>query len=217
MTALYHRTVDILLEQIEKHFPVFNEEALKDFLPNNKTFVDSLCSDDDVNSRIFGYLPESCVGCHMTDTLELWPHLAANPILISVGHLRKIKIPVLCCTNCNIANYPDMISFGVFPIHNKVLISIDYILDVKDNLVSGREYYICLFSILLLIPGSSVIDRIINKMSLLSMMHGLSGMEVNVRNTAISIQECAIGNITVFWCTLSYYFLSRSNSEDDNA
>ena len=215
MTALYHRTVDILLEQIEKHFPVFNEEALKDFLPNNKTFVDSLCSDDDVNSRIFGYLPESCVGCHMTDTLELWPHLAANPILISVGHLRKIKIPVLCCTNCNIANYPDMISFGVFPIHNKVLISIDYILDVKDNLVSGREYYICLFSILLLIPGSSVIDRIINKMSLLSMMHGLSGMEVNVRNTAISIQECAIGNIS-FLLTYIHYILSRSNSKDDN-
>jgi hypothetical protein len=149
------------------------------------------------------YLPKSCAGCHRSDTLVLWPHLAKNPILLSVGHIRRIEIPVLCCTNCSTANYPDMMSCGVFPIHNKCLISIDYILDLKDILISGiyplqySEVRIQLL-ITVIITGASVIDSIKNKIELLSLMHELEDMEVNLTNVAISIEQCAIGNVIIY-------------------
>ena len=97
-------------------------------------------ADGDINLIIYQHLPKSCTGCQMSDALELWPHLAANPILLSIGHIRRVQIPVLLCSNCRTANYPDMICHGVFPIHNKCLISIDYILDLKGVLVSGIHY-----------------------------------------------------------------------------
>ena len=98
----------------------------------------SFSDDEDINSVILQFLPKSCTVCEMSTTLKLWPHVAKNPILITVGHLKRIQLPILHCTNCSTANYPDMVSFGVFPLHNKCLISIDYILEIKDVLVSGE-------------------------------------------------------------------------------
>ena len=98
----------------------------------------SFSDDEDINSVILQFLPKSCTVCEMSTTLKLWPHVAKNPILITVGHLKRIQLPILHCTNCSTANYPDMVSFGVFPLHNKCLISIDYILELKDALVSGE-------------------------------------------------------------------------------
>ena len=108
--------------------------------PLRLTFLFLYSSDGDINSTIYQQLPKSCAGCRPSNTLDLWPHVARNPILLSVGHIRKIQIPVLHCNNCSTANYPDMMSFGVFPIHNKCLISIDYILELKDVLISGTVY-----------------------------------------------------------------------------
>ena len=138
-----------------------------------------------------------CGGCKKTDTMKLWPHPAKNPILLSVGHIRKIEIPVLCCTSCGTANYPDMTSFGVFPLHNRCLISIDYILELKDTLASGmRSYsgYCQLYYIDFYLSGASVIESIKNKISLLSLMHGLDKMDTNLTNLALSIEQCSIGN-----------------------
>ena len=98
-------------------------------------------SEIDISFVVQQYLPKSCGGCQSTETLDLWPHSAKNPILLSVGHLRKTTIPVLVCTSCGTANYPDMTSFGIFPLHNKCLISIDYILELKDILASGILYF----------------------------------------------------------------------------
>ena len=36
------KTVDELLKKVDQHFPSMNEEALKEFLPINKDFVDTL-------------------------------------------------------------------------------------------------------------------------------------------------------------------------------
>ena len=103
--------------------------------PNNAVF---LSSEDDVNSWLVQQLPKCCGGCQESDTMVAWPYPAKNPILISVGHLRSIEIPVLLCTECRTANYVDLTSHGVFSLHNKCLISVDYILELKDALTSGK-------------------------------------------------------------------------------
>ena len=36
------KTIDTLMEKVDSQFPSLNEEALKDFLPKNKSFVDNL-------------------------------------------------------------------------------------------------------------------------------------------------------------------------------
>ena len=38
-----------------------------------------------------------------------------------------------------------------------------------------------------------MIDSIMNKVHLLSLMHGMEDMKVNISNLAISIEQCAIG------------------------
>ena len=40
--------------------------------------------------------------------------------------------------------------------------------------------------------GASVIDSIKNKIQLLSVMHELEDIEINLTNVAISIEQCAI-------------------------
>ena len=44
-----------------------------------------------------------------------------------------------------------------------------------------------------IIAGASVIDSIKNKIDLLSVMHELEDIEINLTNVAISIEQCAIG------------------------
>lgn len=95
-------------------------------------------AEEDISSVVNQHLPKSCDGCNNDATLDLWPHVAKNPVLLSVGHIRKTEIPVLICTNCELANYPDMTAFGVFPLHNKCLLSLDYIIEMRDSLPSGK-------------------------------------------------------------------------------
>ena len=47
-----------------------------------------------------------------------------------------------------------------------------------------------------------MIESIKDKISLLSMMHGLSDMDTNLTNLAISIEQCALGNLTKVKVTL---------------
>ena len=49
------------------------------------------------------------------------------------------------------------------------------------------------YSVIFEITGASVIDSIRNKIYLLSLMHGMEDMKVNILNLAISIEQCAIG------------------------
>ena len=153
------------------------------------------------HSFLHEHLPTSCDGCHRQETLREWPHLAKRPFLLSVGHLKEIELPVLICSSCDTANYPNLITYGVLPIHNKCLISVDHLLELRDILVSGIVNIFWNISHKLF-QGASMIDSIMDKISLLSMMHGLTdSMNTNLVNVAISIEQCALGK------SINYHFI----------
>jgi precorrin-4 methylase len=54
---------------------------------------------------------------------------------------------------------------------------------------------IAIYFLTLDFAGASVIESIKNKISLLSLMHGLNEMETNLTNLVSSIEQCAIGSI----------------------
>ena len=62
--------------------------------------------------------------------MEVWPYPAKNPVLISSGQIIKTCIPVLVCT-CGTANYPDVTPHGLFPVHNKCLITVDFLVEIQ--------------------------------------------------------------------------------------
>ena len=84
-------------------------------------------------------LPTVCGNCG-GDKMEVWPYPAKNPVLISSGQMMKTCIPVLVCT-CGTANYPDVTPHGLFPVHNKCLITVDFLVEIR-NFISSAYYCI---------------------------------------------------------------------------
>lgn len=85
-------------------------------------------------------MPTSCSGCGSGE-MQLWPYSSKNPVLISGGRLWNTEIPVLLCS-CGVANYPDVTPVGIFPVHNKCLISLDFIIEIRNALASGKNYLV---------------------------------------------------------------------------
>lgn len=73
--------------------------------------------------------------------MEEWspPNKVTHAFLISIGFMCRVQIPVMLCKGCGILNYPKLIQYGVFPLHNKCLISLDFVMEIKDMLVSGID------------------------------------------------------------------------------
>ena len=94
---------------------------------------------EDINLKINDYRSTSCLHCLKSDLLEEWlpPKKVSNAFLITIGFLCQVQIPVMLCTGCGVLNYPKMIQYGVFPLHNKCLVSLDFVMEVKDVLVTG--------------------------------------------------------------------------------
>ena len=84
-------------------------------------------------------LPAVCCGCGSRN-FKQWPYPAKTPALISSGRIVKTSIPVMVC-ECGIANYPDVTSHGVFPIHNRCLITLDLIIEIRNVLASGMYIF----------------------------------------------------------------------------
>ena len=98
-------------------------------------------------------------------------------MFLSLGHLVEIKIPVQFCRKCRRIFYPELFKYGVFPIHNRFLLTLDFLLDVKNTLVQG----------------SSAIEAIKQKICLLSMCEGLSGqLETNLSNRCKNIETACV-------------------------
>ena len=149
------KTVDVLLNQLSKHFPSLKEEELKIFLPKNRAFITELrCevkvnyqliilyinrSSPDISEKLKEYLNSVCNWCHSCENLEEWPYNTKSAYVISLGYIGHVKIPLLICKSCGTLNYPDVTKYGLFPLHNKCLLSIDFIIELKDMLVSGSR------------------------------------------------------------------------------
>ena len=146
------RTIDILTEKVQQDFPKMDEDSLKNFMPSVLNFVvkiryvihmkegyiDKFVNCFSISSSmtdLSSLLPTVCVGCGSRN-LKQWPYPAKTPALISSGRIVKASIPVLVC-ECGIANYPDVTRHGVFPIHNRCLITLDLIIEIRNVLASG--------------------------------------------------------------------------------
>ena len=84
------------------------------------------------------------------------------------------KIPVKHCVKCNLLLYPQLYDVGLIPLHNKFLISFDYLLELS----------------FLLDSGISMIEVIKNKVNLLCQREGLQFKPDH--NTSSTIERFAV-------------------------
>ena len=82
---------------------------------------------------------------------------------MSMGHLREIKIKVKVCSKCRRAVYPDFYENGIIFLHNKLMISIETILDLNQVLQTG----------------GSLVEAIKKKISLLGQLEGIPKTTLN--------------------------------------
>ena len=101
---------------------------------------------------------------------------------LSLGHLVEIEIPVKFCSKCRRAFYPEMYTQGIFPLHNRFLLTVDFLLDFKNTLLQG----------------SSCIEAINQKLVLLAMCEGISSQfESNLSNHCKNIEMACIAIISL--------------------
>ena len=95
-----------------------------------------------------------------------------------MGNLKEIKMEIKTCPSCSVAYYPDMYSKGLFPLHNKFLLSYDLLMDVNN----------------LLVTGSSLVENISEKMILLGKCDEVSeeAVRINISNNAKNIEKVSI-------------------------
>lgn len=112
-------TVDQVVKNVKLHLPSAMCENKNDFVKISKKFIDNLLINSDINSEIDQHYPTKCTFCEAN--LSSWAHKPKTSYLISFGAIREIKINPRICSNCKVLFYPDLYSWGILPIHNKVL------------------------------------------------------------------------------------------------
>lgn len=164
-------TIDLVLDLIMEYLPTATEDN-SDFLHSNKNFVDQLCKKTDISAELTKYVPRVCPKC--SGYLMLWKHKTKNSFIVSLGDIKKVKIPVKHCVKCNLLLYPQLYDVGLIPLHNKFLISFDYLLELS----------------FLLDSGISMIEVIKNKVNLLCQREGLQFKPDH--NTSSTIERFAV-------------------------
>ena len=161
-------TVKKVLQRVKHEFPPsyrLLEEG--NFLMESKNFVSKLfSSEDDLEERI----PKQCDSCRVG--LEVWKRKMPRSYLISLGAIKKVKIPVKICPLCHCAFYPDLYKNGVIFLHNKVMLSADFLMDLLNVLKAG----------------SGMIETIQLRIRLLGNAAGISTEEISTDITALSIK-----------------------------
>lgn len=128
-------TVDFVAEKIEENFPTLASDK-SDFLQKNKNILDRFSSSEIINNELTRMMPKVCLKCENPILLQ-WPHKAKTAYFLSMGQLREIIIPVRTCPTCRRAFYPQLYDHGLFTIHNKMMISVDFLLDFENMMDSG--------------------------------------------------------------------------------
>ena len=110
---------------------------------------------------------------------------------MSMGNLKEIKMDIKTCPSCRIAYYPDLYSKGLFPLHNKFLLSYDLLMDVNN----------------LLVTGSSLVENITEKMMLLGKCDKVSeeAVRTNISNNAKNIERVCIALIAALGMLTNIY------------
>ena len=92
--------------------------------------------------------------------------------------MKSIQIPVKRCPSCSCAHYPNLYEHGLISLHNKLMVSIDFILDLINVLKTG----------------GAMIETIQHRIRLLGVASGLGVEEVekDISNICIKLEKSAI-------------------------
>ena len=176
-------TVEFVADKIVEHFPTLSS-GKSDFLQKNRRYVELLSSSEIINNEMVRMMPTTCPKC-VRPSLLSWPFKAKTAYFLSMGQLKKINIPVRTCPTCRRAFYPQMYEHGLFTIHNKAMISVDFLLDF-DNMMDS---------------GSGLIESIKNRIMLMGQREGISveDLKTNITNVSKDTEKmcCAVLSLLV--------------------
>ena len=174
----YHLTVQTIMGKIKSKFPSsFKSLRESDFVKNSRSFVDSLLSSPEKLSQVLETLPYMCEFCDIP--LENWIHKEAKSFLITLGHIREVKVNVKICKSCRRSYYPDFYENGILFVHNKFMLTIEAILDILNNLKNN----------------GSLIETIKDKLTLLGQLEGLCAEYIkrDITNNSVKLEKVVIG------------------------
>ena len=170
-------TTQVVIDNIVKNFPAMSHIDSSEFLRESRKYVEKLVNTNELQNVLHESSRKFCSSC-IDSTLEIWSFQSKQAFFLSMGHMACIDIPVKFCRKCKRVFYPELYSKGVFPIHNRFLITLDFLLEFKN----------------LLVMGSSTIEVIKQKILLLSSCEGISEhFESNLINHCKNIEMACIG------------------------
>ena len=131
------KTVEKVVSKISQNFPTFSDQSdINGFLVKNANFVQSFVNkSDEEQAQMISNKQTTCDVCDFP--LKKWRGSTKNSYFISMGHIKLIKMDVLHCENCQVLLYPDLYTYGIIPIHNKFLVSYDYLHSMLIPLSTG--------------------------------------------------------------------------------
>ena len=112
-------TIDEVVKYVKLHLPTAMSEERNNFIKISKKFMDNLLESEDINSEIEKHYPTECTLCR--SSLLPWTHKTKTSYLISFCAIREIKMNPRICPECKVLFYPNLYSWGILPLHNKVI------------------------------------------------------------------------------------------------
>jgi hypothetical protein len=160
----------------EKFPPSFKSLREGDFVKNSRSFVDSLLTSPEKLNQVLGTLSSNCEFCGTL--LENWNFKNPKSFLITLGHIREVKVCVKTCKTCRIAIYPDFYQNGILFVHNKFMLTIEAILDILNTLKHN----------------GSLIESIKDKLLLLGQLEGLAAdtIQKDLTNNSVKLEKVVI-------------------------
>lgn len=109
----FKSTVEKVVSGIKTHFPsTFRSCEDGSFLAKSKTFVDSMISSGNIE-HVLDCVPSECETCGVK--LEDWQRKIPRSYLITLGTIKKIKIPVKGVPVASVLSIPTCLRKDLYP------------------------------------------------------------------------------------------------------
>ena len=131
------KSAEFVVSKIMKHIPSPLDEEEEEFLQESFLFQTEL-----LNSKTgienFTVITE-CVGCGAA--IEKRNRKLSHNLIVTPGYMKEVEIETSICKKCNILYYPDLYKKGFVPISDNLLVSLSYLVDSRNQMVSGNKLY----------------------------------------------------------------------------
>lgn len=132
----FEKTVKKVMIKIRSKFPVnFRMCEEGSFAIASKCYVDSLMLSINMEETLAAAAPKFCEDCNQE--LKIWKFKEPNSYCVTLGKMKETHIPVLYCSKCMCAYYPELYENGLVFLHNSLMVSFDLLLDMINALRLG--------------------------------------------------------------------------------